>query len=552
MKHKGRLLILFIAVVFLFLGACVPDEFKKEYNTDIVYEPSFKGPVAYGALSIEDILNNADSTGMIYKDTSGLIYVAFREHLDEIIVGDWIEIPDQQFVQIYYDYPVSVPDSLLGPVGDTMPHEANRLFPFEFPNNTRIDSVLIKSGNLRTRTRSTLLHEGVLISKSDFIKKDGQPYYQETIISDASGNFTDEFLTPIDGYWIQMDNESNPDTSFLKIDFEYYLINSGQNITAGEFVSVTKNFEDVVYEEVYGAVGDYDTTLIEDEIFDFELFAGDFSGIIYFENPRFRLYIDNSMGVPIGINLFDVSAYYASTNDTIDLVFTPGTTPFIVKAPRLNQIGQTVTTTIQVDSSISNLNELTNSNISQFMFSAGVLTNPPGSDTTGNFVLDTSRLAVDFEIELPMNLRIEDFLLEDTAEFSLKGIEIEQGDYEIKSLEVKILTTNWMPIDINLQVLMVDSAYNVLDSLFNEDNTHILPSGEVVNGIVTLPSEEEVTVAVVSDNFEAVKETEYLIINATIESTDEGQTPVKLYSHYSVDFKVSLKLDAKFEISEGD
>ena len=109
-----------------------------------------------------------------------------------------------------------------------------------------------------------------------------------------------------------------------------------------------------------------------------------------------------------------------------------------------------------------------------------------------------------------------------------------------------------MPIDINLQVLMVDSAYNVLDSLFNADNTHILPSGEVVNGIVTLPSEQEVTVAIVSDNFEAVKETKYLIINATIESTDEGQTAVKLYSHYSIDFRVSVTLDAKFESTGGD
>ena len=355
---------MFISAVFVFLGACVPDEFKKEYNTDILWEPSFTGPVAYGALSIEDILNNADSTGLIYKDSDNLMYVAFREKLEEIIAGDWIEIPDQQFVQIYYDYPVSVPDSLLGPVGDTMPHEANRLFPFELSNNARIDSVLIKSGNLRTRTRSTLHHEGILISKSDFIKKDGQPYYQETVISDASGNFTNEFLTPIDGYWIYMDNESSQDTSFLKIDFEYYLINSGQDITAGEYVSVTKNFEDVMYEAVYGSVGNFDTTLIEDEVFDFELFEGDFSGVIYFGDPRFKLFVESSMGVPIGINLFNVSAYYAATDTRKDLVFTPGTNPFVINFPKINEIGQTKSTTIQVDKDNSNIHELTNSNIS--------------------------------------------------------------------------------------------------------------------------------------------------------------------------------------------
>ncbi len=552
MNHKGKLLILFISVVLLVLWACVPDEFTKDYNTDILYEPSFTGPVAYGALSIEDILANADSTGMIYTDSNDLIYIAFREHLDDITAADWIKIPDQQFIQIYYDYPYDVAAATLGNPGDTIPHMISKHYPFSFGDKGQVDSVYIKHGFLRNRTRSTLKHKGILTSYSENIKKDGQPYYKETIISDASGDFTNEDLIPLDGYWVYLDNETNPDTSYLVIDFVYYMINSGEDITAGEYVSMTKSFEEIEYEVVYGSVGDYDTTLIEDEVFDFELFAGDFSGIIYFENPRFRLIVDNSVGVPIGIDLYNVSAYYASTNTTIDLEFEPGSTPFIIKAPKLNELGKTITTTIQVDSTISNLNELTNSNISQFRFSASALTNPPGSDLTGNFVLDTSKLSVDYEIELPLNIRIEDFKLEDTVEFSLTGFNVEQMDFEINSLEIKILTTNWMPIDINLQVLMVDSAYNVLDSLFNADNTNILPSGNVVNGIVTLPSEEEVTVHVVSDNFEAVKETKYLIINATIESTDEGQTPVKLYSHYSIDFRVSLSLDAKIESTGGN
>ena len=113
MKHKHTSLILVAGLILFLLGSCVPDEFKKDYNTDMLVEPYFKGPVAYGSLSIEDILENADTTGNIFKDTNDLLYVAFREHLDDIIAGEWIEIPDQQFVQIYYDYPLPVPaDSL--------------------------------------------------------------------------------------------------------------------------------------------------------------------------------------------------------------------------------------------------------------------------------------------------------------------------------------------------------------------------------------------------------------------------------------------------------
>lgn len=547
MNIKASLIILFVSSIIFLFGTCVPDEFTKEYNTDVLLEPFLTAPVAYGSLSIEDVLENADSTGLIYMDSTNLMYVAFRENLDEIIAGEWIEVPDQQFVQIYYDYQVSVPAAALGPVGDTIRHYIRRYYPYEQIHNAKIDSVFVKSGFVRCRTRSTVHHKGILISYSDQIKKDGQSYYQETIISDASGNYSDDMRIPIDGYWIYLDNETNPDTSYLVLDFEYYLINSGQDIEAGEYVSITKDFEVVVFDAVYGLVGDWDTVLIQDEVFDFELFEGDFSGAVYFEDPRFKLFVESSLGVPIGINMFDISAYYASTDTRIDLEFVPGANPFIVKAPGMDEIGQTVSTTIQVDKNNSNINELTNSNISQFRFSAGALTNPPGSDTTENFVLDTSRVAVDFEIELPMNLRVEDFTLEDTVELSLSMDD--DADFEINALEVTILTENWMPIDIHLQAFLVDSAYNILDSLLTGDNKHILRSGTVTDGLVTIPDEDSVTVTVVSGNFEQVKQTEYIILNATIESTDQGQTPVKIYSHYSIDFRVSIMLDAKLEIT---
>ena len=554
MKIKVKLPVFFISILFLLLWACVPDEFTRDYNTDILWEPTYRGPVAWGSLTIEDILIAADTTGIVYTDTNDLIYVAFREHLDEIIAGEWIEIPDQEFVQVYYDYLFKVPADSLGEVGNDTIMPAKKTFPFTYNKNERIDSVLIKHGFLRCRTRSTLHHRGILTSYSEDIRKNGRPYRDTTIISDTTGNFMDEVLQPIDGYWIYLDNESSDDTSFIKIDFEYRLTNSGIDIEAGEYVSAIKYFEDIEFQEVYGSVGDYDTVLVDNEVFEFTLLEGDFDGVIYFENPRFKLIIENSTGVPLGIDLYDVSAYYASTDITRYLDFVPGSTPFIIKAPKLSlgEVGQTKSTTIRIDSTISNINELTNSNISEFRFSARAFTNPPGSDRAGNFMLDTSRVSVDYEIELPMNIRVQDFILEDTVEFDLAGIDIEQGDFEINSLEIKIKTTNWLPVDIKVQVYMVDSNYNPLDTLFDASNTHILPSRNVVNGIVDLPSEEEKTITVISDNFEAVKDTKYLLIEATMESTEEGQKPVKLYSYYSIDFNVSVKLEPRIETKRGD
>jgi len=49
-----------------------------------------------------------------------------------------------------------------------------------------------------------------------------------------------------------------------------------------------------------------------------------------------------------------------------------------------------------------------------------------------------------------------------------------------------------------------------------------------------------------------VKDTKYLLIEATMESTEEGQKPVKLYSYYSIDFNVSVKLEPRIETKRGD
>jgi hypothetical protein len=529
----------------------VPEEFTSDYNFDILWEPGYNGPVAYGNFTLKDILEVMLDTAEleldveIDEDSTNLYYVAYSDHITSIRADEWIELPDQNFPNVYFYRPeVTIPAAVLGNTGDTIYKVKIEQFDFVTEHNERIDSIFLKTGNLSTNTFSTLRHTGWLIIHSDRIKV-GNEFYRDSIaISDASGSFSDSRITSLDGSALRLDNQSDPDTTFLEIIFELYLVHSGNDINAGEEVNVDMIFTDLVFQSAYGSFGDYDTLLIDNERFEFEMFEYEFKGNVYFGDPRINLTIDNSFGLPIGINLFNLYAYSNKTGVGTDINFEPGVNPFIIDAPDLSQLGQSVTTEISVNKTNSNLDEVTNTTISYIDYSARAITNPGGSEARDNFILDSSKASVDFEVLLPMDLRAEDFELEDTVELDLSDIiPDENDDVEIKSLQIKMETTNGMPVEISMQVVLVDSLYNELDSLFTEETMNVLPSAAVdVNGKVITPVQNEITIDLPNERLDLFRNTRHVMVRGTFETTDEGQTMVKFYSYYEINFKLGVNV----------
>jgi hypothetical protein len=551
MSRKTHISLLFLLFFVAVITSCVPDEFTGKYNFDVLWEPAYNGPVAYGNFTLKDILDEMLDTSEldldveIDEDSTNLYYVAYSDHIKSIRADEWIDIPDQNFPDVYFYRPeIDIPADSLGITGATIYRKKVEKFDFVTEHNERIDSLFLTAGNLNTNTISTLHHTGWLIIHSDRIKI-GDEFYRDSIaISDASGSFSDSKVTPLDGSALRLDNQSDPDTTFLEIIFELYLIHSGNDIMAGEEVNVDMTFTDLIFQSAYGSFGDYDTLLIDNEQFEFEMFEYEFEGNVYFGDPRINLLIDNSFGLPLGINLFGLSAYSQKTGIETDITFEPGVNPFIINAPDLSQLGQSVITEISVNKTNSNIDEVTNTTLSYIDYSARAITNPGGSATQDNYVLDSSRASVDFEVVLPMDLRAEDFKVEDTVDFDLSDIPDENDDFEIKSLQIRMETTNGMPVEINMQVVLVDTFYNVLDSLFTEETNNVLPSALVdENGKVLAPSQNKVLIDFPPDRLDLIRNTRYAMVSGTFETTDEGQKMVKFYSYYVINFKLGVKTE---------
>jgi hypothetical protein len=540
------LILLFFTASFI---SCDPDEFTKDYNFDVLWEPSYNGPVAHGNFTLKDILEQMLDTAEleqdieIDEDSTNLYYVAYSDHIKSIRADEWIDLPDQNFPNVYFYRPeVTIPSADLGNIGDTIYKQKIEKFDFVTEHNERIDSIFLTSGNLNTNTYSTLHHTGWLIIHSNQIKI-GDEFYRDSIaISDASGSFTDSKTIPLDGSTLRLDNQSDPDTTFLEIIFELYLIHSGADINAGEEVNVDMTFTDLLFKSAYGYFGDYDTLLIDNERFEFELFDYEFEGNVYFDDPRINLFVSNSFGLPLGVNLFGLTAYSQKTGTETDITFNPGVNPFLIKAPNLSQIGQSIITEISVNNTNSNINQVTNTTLSYIDYSARAITNPAGLLTQDNFVVDSSRASVDFEIVLPMDLRAEDFELEDTVDFDLSDIPEEGDELEIDTFKIRLATSNTMPVEIYMQVVFVDSAYNIIDSLFQDGAEDVIRSPEIdQSGKVTVSGVNEIYEDF-SDRVNKIRDTRHAFVRATFETAEQGQTMVKFYSYSALDFKLGTKI----------
>jgi len=337
-----------------------------------------------------------------------------------------------------------------------------------------------------------------------------------------------------------LDN-SNPDSTLLDLTFDFYLINSGADIMPDEVVDIRKTFQNLEFQTVYGYAGTYDSLIIDNETLEFDFLDFDFEGTVKLYDPRLYLDIRNSFGLTFGIELLDMEASFAESPD-LPITIDPADNPVIVNAPTLDQVGESVQTEVTIDRDNSNIHEIGTTDLRGLRYSIRALANPGG--VTDNFLQDTSKMKVNFEAIIPIHLRIEDVVFRDTMEFNLSEDLDEEdiGPDDIKSMEMKLETSNGLPIDIEMQVYFADStASTVLDSLFDDTNRNILPAG-ILNdeGRVIVRRSNTTEVTLTRAQIQNIWDSRNIIVEAVVETKDETGTirDVKFYSEYSLYFKI--------------
>ncbi len=538
-------------IIFLLAGGLLLTTCHKEYfewdrlSDEIEFEPKLVAPLIHGSVNLKDIVELFDTTGYIHEFDDGLIYLAYSDTAFSVMADTMISVPDKLVTEYYIDSDIDIPIWIGSSVGDTVPFVKQEQFSFQLDGNDRVDSILVKGGQIVMDINSTFEHAGLLTISSPHILNVNRDTFSTVIeISDAGGSFMDQQTFQLDGYLLQT-TEVN-DTSFIHINFKLDLINSGNPVNPDDFCSIQANFTNLGFYSVFGYIDSRDL-ITEGGSFEISIFEEnpDLASII-FNDPRINIFTSSSVGIPLEVELSNVIATSSRDGSTVELVFTEGH-PFQLSAPDIAQMGERVESEININKNTCNIDELLASAPSDITFSI-IGRTAAGSGEDQHFILDTSKIDLALEILLPLDFKSTGFAFEDTMEFDVgeEGIDTSM----IKLAQVSVTTLNELPIELALQVYLLDEFHEMVDSIFDQDVV-ILGASEVdVDGKLVQATEESNQVNFPAEKLGKLGEVRYMQVEARLITSELGDRFVKLYSDYTLDFEISMLANIRINTRE--
>ncbi|RLD52128.1 MAG: hypothetical protein DRJ05_17720, partial [Bacteroidetes bacterium] len=306
------------------------------------------------------------------------------------------------------------------------------------------------------------------------------------------------------------------------------------------YVNIENSFEELEFTSLFGYVG-YQERPMQDTIV-LDVFANNIGGnFVFAENSiRFDITSINSFGMPVTMDIVECRAVREGSDPaSVDIyLFGEGNPNEIeIDYPDLTQVGESVVT--EISSNNSNIAEAMNISPDKIIFDIWGLLNPDEDSTLANFVLDTSMISATVNIELDLFGRVNNFKVADTIDFDI-------GDTDdINSILFVVDVDNGFPLNALLQLEFVDSLYNVVHVLFPYEEQLMVaaPVGSPPEYRVTEPVRKLSQIEINEEAMENVFMARHIIFYATL-STDDGD--VKIYSDYSIDFKLGVKAEISY------
>lgn len=168
-------------------------------------------------------------------------------------------------------------------------------------------------------------------------------------------------------------------------------------------------------------------------------------------------------------------------------------------------------------------------------------------------ILDTLNLDSIYFNDTLKYLYQKKILIDDDFDFDFENI---NSDYDkIDSMLFRVYVENGYPTETDVQIYMIDSANNVIDSIFTIPSSNIFPPGSIVdsNGVI------EATVGSIDipfnrDRMDKIKPARNLLLNINISTTSDKIQKTKFYSSYDVYVKlgISVAFHTDFSLSNNN
>ena len=535
-----------LLVMVIVITSCHKEYFELgKLSDEMEIRPEVVAPLIHGSMSMGDIVGLFDSAGYVGEFDDGLIYLAYSDTLVNLTVDTLNLVIDNYYNEIYFSPEIGTdPIFIASGIGDTIHFLKSKYYSVDTRGESRLDSIFFKGGDMQIEVASTFMHRGLMTISSEYIRDPGGSNYSRSIeINSTGGDFAGSENHSLDGYFLETIKQG--DSSVFRVDYDLALINSGNPISPGESCEISTSMLNLGFYSMFGYI-DPGEVVSESGEQDIPIFS-DFPELSHLKlaDPRINIFTESSLGIPFELTLDSVIAT-AEGGATETLEFYEGH-PFKIPAPSLSEVGETVTSEIHINNQTSNFHELLNlaPHSLSYRVTGGIDQDIPDQN---HFLLDSSRFMLEAEFMLPLDLRFTEYALEDTLEFELgeEGIDTSM----VRNVQVTVSTVNELPIELGLQVYLLDESHLVLDSIFDGDAV-FLPASEVDDrGLLVSANEMSNTIDFHTEKLGKLEHVRYIQLEARMVTSGLGEQFVKFYSDYSLDFKISMHASFRINIQE--
>lgn len=532
-------------------NSCVKDSFDFDrLSGEVHYEPSLAAPIAYGNLAMVDGLNAYDSVGRIKVNKDGFLSLYYFDHAESDTVSALMDIGNQHVTSL--TPAAGVDFTGFNNSGDVLTINRSVDLHFDLFNaDAELDSIWLDAGKLNLVATSTYEHGIQLTITFPTITNDGVPFSEVLNLlpygsTDASTN--NELI----GYHVDL-TQTALGYNEVPVEIQVRFVHSGGNNTGQLSLDVDMINPD--HKAMFGYFG-YNTLIYESGKIELDLFdPGENWDLedFWFEDPKFKVFYNNSYGIPTNFYFDSVKAYSSYYNQNYNITDYGAGLPMDSLAPYYMSFptvfGTSVDDSLILDKNNSNIREVIQQRPAWIKFIAHAHTNPDGAIAGDNFVWDDSKFRADIEVELPLWGYIDRFHGTDTMEFNLEE-EFEDPEV-IERLLIRINIDNGLPIFVESQAYFLNENHEIIDSVIQANDIRLIESATIDNnGQVISKTNKTIDLEITGERLEQIMATKHLLYKASASTTNAANDEViKIYPDYEVDFNVAIEADLDINVN---
>ncbi len=484
--------ILIALALLLFQGCSLEEDISKlktpEWNGEIA------APIAKGSITVGQAINQLEDFDYLDVEQDGTLVFRAEFPLASWAMPDLVEIPDFE-----------------------VPFIENSIeLPFPLEGVSRLD---LKAGTMSYQITSS--HARAV--RVEFRLSDVKYLDQEAIIPivlDGTGTFEGEI--DLNGYSFQ------PDQGGVAMSYSAYFVDNDDPAGVDQ---ATLRFSGLASSYFEGRLPE--TTIeMDPDTLNFQADLGiDFSNLTLTE-PKLEFIVESQVGIPNAFSFPSFGIFDEDLNPH-DLAFSPFEEGASLTLPTTP--GTWADTRFSVDPANSNIVELLDLGVPQGMMYQATIVAFPNDQPGEGFMTDEDSVAVRVETEAALAFQLTE------TEFSQDiDLDIEMIDL-IRSGAVLLITENEIPLELDLQVFLLDQQGVATDSLFDGQQP-ILRGAEVDAGGFTLAQADQRTeLAFDAALLEALDQASGLRLTATVSSTGNGTKPIRITSDQSLGFRLGVR-----------